>query len=74
MGFWNTFFSSQKCEYCDSYNTESLDFLDLPNKDQNEYWRVVGNIRPREVYRCKECGQLTILCGNGRKYWTHPAD
>lgn len=72
MGFWNIFFSGQKCEYCSSYNTERINFQDLSNTEQNEYWRVVGNVRPREVYRCEECGQLTILCADGRKYWTRP--
>jgi len=37
------------------------------------YWDTVGNVRPKDVYRCKDCGQLTIICQDGRKYWTHPA-
>lgn len=74
MGFWKTFFSTQQCKNCGSYNTENINFHDLSNAEQNEYWRVVGNIRPGEVYRCEDCHQITIDCGNGRKYWTHPID
>lgn len=74
MGFWSTFLSGQKCKYCGSYNTDMINFQDLSDWDQNEYWRVAGNVRPREVYRCKDCGQLTILCSDGSKYWTHPND
>lgn len=72
MGFWKTFFSAQKCENCGSYNTERIDFQDLSSAQQNNYWDVAGNISPKETYRCEDCGQITILCGNGRKYWTHP--
>ena len=63
MGFWNTFFSGQQCEHCNSYNTVNIDFRDLSSEDQEMYWDTVG----------KDCSQLTIICQDGRKYWTHPA-
>ena len=73
MGFWNTFFSGQQCEHCNSYNTVNIDFRDLSSEDQEMYWDTVGNVRPKDVYRYKDCSQLTIICQDGRKYWTHPA-
>ena len=73
MGFWNTFFSGQRCEHCNSYNTANIDFRDLSSEDHDMYWDTVGNVRPKDIYRCKDCGQLTIICQDGRKYWTHPA-
>lgn len=74
MGFWKTFFSAQKCENCDSYNTDRIDFQDLTRTEQNNYWKVAGDVSPKYVYRCEECGQLTILCADGRKYWTSPRE
>lgn len=74
MGFWKTFFSAQKCENCGSYNTDSIYFEDLTRAEQNNYWKVAGDVSPKYVYRCEDCGKLTILCADGRIYWTSPRE
>ena len=34
------------------------------------YWDTVGNVRRKIFTDAKDCGQLTIICQDGRKYWT----
>ena len=53
MGFWNTFFSGQRCEHCNSYNTANIDFRDLSSEDQDMYWDTVGNVRPKDITDAK---------------------
>lgn len=72
MGFWNIFFSERNCEYCNSYNTERINFSDLPERIQDMYWDYAGYKRPEKVYKCKDCHQITIVTENGGVFWTKP--
>ena len=68
MGFWNTFFSSQICKNCGSYDTVEHKVTDELYWEINHFCNYEGTMK--KAYRCEKCGMWTIISYDNKIFWT----
>lgn len=83
MGFWNAFFSDNKCPKCGSYDTTELDF----SPDNYRYFtekmrdqisdyiadgRLPSDVDPKVFFKCNKCGTETMRLHSDSRRATWP--